>query len=337
VGFLLMLLGMAVLRYRWRAMLIALITVPLSLVVAALVVALLGQSFNALVYLGLAAAATVVVDEAVVFTDGVMARLPRRDENGHAPSIATVVGEASQDVRGPLTCATLIVLLAVLPIAVLGGRPGAFFAPMVLAYVLAVAAAVVVALTVTPTLTVLLFGRRQVPAHPKRSQRVTRRYASALQRFSRTPWIPLGVAGLVLVVAGAVLPLFSTSLIPQFQDRSVLVRVNAEPGTSSPRMTQIAAELGDKLKALPGVESVAASVGRAVTGDRVTNVNSSDVWVTVGDGADYAATTRAIEERPGRCPASATTSPPTRCSRSATWVPSTTAKTPLRTTTAATF
>jgi Cu/Ag efflux pump CusA len=297
VGFLLMLLVMAALRFRWRAVLIALITVPLSLVVAGLVLQILGQGFNALVFLGLAAAVTVVVDEAVVFTERVMWRLQRCAHNGDAPSIATVVSEASRDVRAPLVYATLTVLLAVAPIAVVGGRPGAFFAPMVLAYVLAVAAATIVALTVTPALSVLLFRRWQ-PAARRRPQaeRVTRAYASALQRFGEKPWIPWGVTGAVLVVAAAALPLFGTSLIPQFREQSVLVQLDAELGTSNPRMTEIATELGDKLAALPGVQSVAASVGRAVTGDRVADVSSSDIWVAIANEADYDATMRAIKE-----------------------------------------
>ena len=137
VGLLLMLLVMAALRFGWRAILIASITVPLSVVVAGLLLQVLGQGFNALVILGLAAAVTIVVDEAVVFTERVTRRLRQREQNGDAPSIATAVLQASQDIRGPLVYAALVVLLTVVPVAVLGGRPGAFFGPMVVAYVLA--------------------------------------------------------------------------------------------------------------------------------------------------------------------------------------------------------
>ena len=182
----------------------------------------------------------------------------RREGSADESSIATVAYEAARDIRGPLIYATLVVLLAVVPIAVLGGRPGAFFGPMVLAYVLAVASAVLVALTVTPALTVTLFGRWRPPAHRSQaSLRVRRGYASALQWFSRTPRLPLIAAGVILLVSVIALPLFHTSLIPQFQDRTVLVRLDAEPGTSNARMTEIATAVGDKLKSVPGVEGVA--------------------------------------------------------------------------------
>ena len=124
VGLLLMLLVMAALRFGWRAILIASITVPLSVVVAGLLLQVLGQGFNALVILGLAAAVTIVVDEAVVFTERVTRRLRQREQNGDAPSIATAVLQASQDIRGPLVYAALVVLLAVVPVAVLGRAAG---------------------------------------------------------------------------------------------------------------------------------------------------------------------------------------------------------------------
>ena len=297
VGFLLMLLVMAALRFRWRVLLVTLITVPLSLAVAGLLLQLFGQGINALVVLGLAATVAIVVDEVVVFTDQVIGRMRRHAGSGDAPSVTTATREASQDIRGPLTYAALIVLLAVVPIAVLAGRPGAFFAPMVLAYVLGVVAAMLVALLVTPALTVLVFNRwRPTGDRSTLFERARGNYATALHRFSRTPRTALLAAGVLFLVAGFVLASFGTSLIPRFQDRSVLVRLDAEPGTSNPRMTQVATELADKLTSVPGVENVAASVGRAVAGDRIANVSSSDVWVTISDGADYDGAVRDIEE-----------------------------------------
>ena len=267
VGFLLMLLVMAALRFRWRVLLVTLITVPLSLAVAGLLLQLFGQGINALVVLGLAATVAIVVDEVVVFTDQVIGRMRRHAGSGDAPSVTTATREASQDIRGPLTYAALIVLLAVVPIAVLAGRPGAFFAPMVLAYVLGVVAAMLVALLVTPALTVLVFNRwRPTGDRSTLFERARGNYATALHRFSRTPRTALLAAGVLFLVAGFVLASFGTSLIPRFQDRSVLVRLDAEPGTSNPRMTQVATELADKLTSVPGVEnaphpSVAPSPG----------------------------------------------------------------------------
>ncbi len=297
VGFLLMLLVLAALRFRWRGVLVALVAVPLSLVVAGLVLRLFGQGFNALVFLGLGAAFAVVVDEAVVFTDRFTARLRAQQSSGTPAPAVAAAREALTDVRTPLVYATLIVLLAVVPVAVLSGRPGDFFAPMVLAYAVAVVSAVVVAVTVTPALTVLLHSWGPAGAAPTSSAlpaRMGQGYATALRRFGRGLRLPLVVGGVTLLLVAAAMPLLGTKLLPEFQDRSVLVRLDAEPGTSNPRMTEIAQNLSGELTAIPGVGNVSASVGRAVTGDRVTNVSSSDVWVTIEPDADYSRTMAAI-------------------------------------------
>ena len=103
--------------------------------------------------------------------------------------------EASQEVRGPLAYATLIALLAIVPVAVMEGRPGAFFEPLALAYALAVAAAMLVALTVTPALSLLLFsaaraGTRESPLLARAAPALRRR-AHALHRAARgRRWSP---------------------------------------------------------------------------------------------------------------------------------------------------
>jgi len=299
VGGALMLLILLALRFHWRAVLLAAVTVPLSLVVAGLLLRFFGQGFNALVLAGLAAGVAVVVDESVAPTERVMRRLRQRRENNGGPvPLATVVGEESAKVRRPLIYATLIALLAIVPAAVLGGRPGAFLAPLVLAYVLAVLAAMLVAVLVTPALTAVLFSRWQrdgaKAAGTGAAQRVRTGYQSALARFTggvRTAVVAVGICAVLAVIA---VPLLGISLIPTFQDRDVIVRLETEPGTSNPRMTEITTQAAQALQAVPGVGNVGAHVGRAVSGNRITNVSSSDVWVSMESGADYDATMEGI-------------------------------------------
>ena len=96
--------------------------------------------------------------------------------------------EASHEMRSPLAYATLIALLAVVPVAVMEGRPGAFFGPLALAYALAVGAAMLVALTLTPALSLILFSAgRSRDASRRCSRGSSPRYAGALARFVRTP------------------------------------------------------------------------------------------------------------------------------------------------------
>ena len=194
-----MLIGLLAIRFHWRAVLMAVVTIPLSLLAAVVVLQLLGQGFNALVLAGLAGALAVVVDEAVVSSESVVRRLRHRGPDEAPLPTATLIQQAYR-IRRPLLYATLIVVLAIVPLAALGGRPGAFFRPLVLAYALAVTAAMLVALLVTPALSTVVFARWEpTPRRSATSSRLGARYQTALQRFSRRPRA-LVAAGVVAVL-----------------------------------------------------------------------------------------------------------------------------------------
>ena len=105
-----------------------------------------------------------------------------------------------------------------------------------------------------------------------------------------------------MLVALVLAPFLRPALMPEFQDRNVQVRLQGQPGASNQWMTAKTAEVARAIESLPGVDSVGAHVGRAVTGDRVVNVSSSDVWVTIEPAANYEATLDAIKEAAGRTP-----------------------------------
>src|SRR5918999_293969 len=206
-------LALAAFLFEWRTVLISLVTIPLSLMAAALVLYLLGETFNAIAFAGLAVAIAVVVDDAVVGVHNVARRLREHRQAGGEGSTAAVVLEAFAEVRSPITYAAFIALLAIVPVAVMGGRPGAFFAPLALSYVLAVLASMIVALTVAPASSLLLFSRG--PLERRESpilRRLNPRYDGALSRFLRAPRAALIAAGVCVVIGLVTLPLLDTSL-----------------------------------------------------------------------------------------------------------------------------
>ena len=294
---LLLVLALVAFLLQWRTVLVALVTIPVSLIVAALALDLLGETFNAISFAGLAAAVALVIDEAVVSAENVARRLRRDHSDGGGTSTAAVVLDASHEMRSPLAYATLIALLAIVPIAVMEGRPGAFFEPLALSYSLAVLAAMLVALTLAPALGLMLFSMGSVGGRDSPLSRVVApRYSRALSSFIRKPRWALLAAGVTAIVGLAVLPLLGISPIPSFKDRNVLVRLDGEPGTSNPQMIRTATALSRQLRALPGVDAVGAHVGRAKTGDQVVNVNSGELWVSIDPGANYDETLASIDD-----------------------------------------
>ena len=304
IGAGLLLIALLALRFHWRAALVGVVTVPVSVISAALVLHLLEYSLNALVIAGLAAAVAIVVDEAVVSGEAVVQRLRARGAGPDAEPTWVSVQQSLAAIRRPLVYAGIIAVLAILPIAVMEGRPGAFFTPMVLAYVFAVIAAMVVAVTVAPALSSLLFAHWQPKetSKPLPLERLGARYQTWVQRFSGSLRPALLVAAACALVAAAVLPFVNTALTPTFHDRDVVVRLQGQSGAASQVMAQQATDIGNRLRELPGVAGASATVGRAITGDRVVNINSSDIWVAVAPDADYEETLASIEDAVGQVP-----------------------------------
>src|SRR5215216_6302155 len=291
------LLVLVVFLFSWRTTLISLVTIPLSLVAAALVLYLRGETFNPIAFAGLAVAIPLIIDDAVVGVHNVARRMSEHRQAGSDRSTADVVLEALAEVRRPTTYAAFIALLAIVPVVVMEGRPGAFFEPLALSYVLAVLASMVVALTVAPALSLLVFSRGSVVRRESPILRLLNpRYDGALRRLARRQLAMLIAAGVLVAFGLAALPLLNVSLIPSFKDRDVLVRLQSPPGTSETKMSGLTAQVSRDLGAIEGVEDVGGHVGRALTGDQIVDVNSSTLSVNIGSDADYDATVAEIQD-----------------------------------------
>jgi CzcA family heavy metal efflux pump len=288
------LLGLAL--FSLRAALVGFVAITLSLLTAMYVLYLRGTTFNLMVLAGLVVALGVIVDDAVTHVDTVRRRLRQHRDEGATTSVSTVAAEALAAVGGPTFYATFILVLAPLPLLAIGGVAGAFWTPAVLSYVLAVAVSAAVALTVTPALSVLLLARG--PLRRRRNplvssaHRVFDRTAAVFLRRRASVFVALGV--LVLAALAVIPQLGGQPLVAPVRDRNLLVHWEAAPGTSLSEMTRITTAASRDLRAIPGVRDVGAHIGRAVAGDQVVNVNSSELWVDLAESADYDGTVAAV-------------------------------------------
>ena len=292
LGFLLMALAIAAFFFEWRATLIGVVTVPLVLTAAAIVLGMTGATMNAIALTGFMMAIGVVVSHTVFDVDHMMQRL--RTAGGHSP--ARTMLDAFVESRSGLLYAVLVVLLAVAPILFIEGSSGSFFRPMAIAYALAVLASLLVALTITPALSMILLarsrGRQERAGLTAGLQNV---YESMLKGLVGKAPLAYGLV-IVLTLVGVVLaPRLSRSLLPLFKERNMLIELTCVPGTAQPEMSRVAARVCEELRTVAGIKNVGAHIGRAIRGDQVVNVNSASVWVTMDPAANYDQTAAAIE------------------------------------------
>lgn len=283
----------------WRAALISLVAMVTSLTLAGLVLLLAGATINAMVVAGFAAAVTIVVDEAIIGATAIL----RRNSNGELDtrSWGTFVHETILRARSPMAYATLIIVLAFVPLLMIGGPTGAFVPSLLAAYVVALIAATIVGFTVAPALAYLLLRPDAGETTPSAmATRIHGAYDALLTRLLRHANPALVVVGatavgVVVIFGFSMAPKISSAGIPVFEERELLVHWNGPPGTSHTEMTRIVGQASAELRELPGIRSVGAHLGRAVTSDQVVAINSGEIWIGMDPDADHAATLASIQ------------------------------------------
>jgi Cu/Ag efflux pump CusA len=295
----LLLIGLAL--SSWRTAVIALVTIPLAVFTALVVLEEFGVTMNLLVVLGLVAALAVVIDDAVRDPEAILrpAGRPGAGDNGVDAngSRANGIVRAALAMRRPAVYATLVVALAVAPALFVPGAPGAFITPLAVAYLVGLASVMLVALLVVPALASLLAARSGSSAGEGPAVRLLQRGYDRLGRRA----VPRGRTALITAVAVAavgalMLPLLAVSLMPTLREPDLLISFDGSQGVARPEMARVTAAASAELRELPGVGQVGAHVGRAVQSDQVTDVNAGEIWVRVDPAADYEATVAAVQE-----------------------------------------
>jgi len=296
IGFLLVVIIIVAFLFEWRVALISLVTIPLSLMAAGLVLYWRGTTVNTMVLAGLVIALGAIVDDAIIDVENIVRRLRQHRREGSDKSTAAVILEASLEVRGPIVYATLIIVASALPVFFLTGLTGSFFKPLVLSYTLATVASLVVALTVTPALTLIMLRKSTMERRESPLVRVLHRwYESFLSRVIRRPRGAYAVVGVVVLAGALSLPLLGQSLLPSFKERDFLMHWLTHPSASHPEESRVTLAASKELRAIPGVRNFGAHIGQALLADEVVGVNFGENWISVDPEVDYDKTLASIK------------------------------------------
>jgi CzcA family heavy metal efflux pump len=297
LGFVLVIVILALFLFEWRVALISLLTIPLSLMATLLVLHWRGETVNTMTLAGLVIALGAVVDDAIIDVENIVRRLRQHRLSGSQGSTASVILSASLEVRGPIVYATMIIVAAAVPIFLLQGLTGAFFRPLAQSYTLAIVASLLVALTVTPALALILLSKSRIERRQSPVVGVLQRgYTAALTRIVVRPRRAYAIFALVTVVGIALTPLLGQSLFPGFKERDFLIHWVSQPGTSAEEMRRTTLAVSKELREIPGVRNFGAHMGQAFLGEEVAGVNLGENWISIDPSADYDKTLDEIED-----------------------------------------
>ncbi len=284
--------------FNWRIALISAATVLLSVIVAGTVLYLRGVTLNMMIVAGLLMALGVIIDHAIAEMANIVQDLRQAREEGRAKSTALTIYDAVVSMHHSVAYATVILVLVMVPALFLEGVSGAFWRPVATSYILALLASFAVALTVTPALSVLLLRSAplRVGASPVAAM-LDGLYSRLFGWVTSTPRPAfVAVCALVVVSLGVMPFLRQQSLLPEFKETDLVVRLEGSSSASHPAMSRIITLASRELRSLPGVRNVSAHVGRAIMSDKRTNINSGELWVSIDPAADYEATVAAVKQ-----------------------------------------
>ncbi|HWR54003.1 MAG TPA: efflux RND transporter permease subunit [Bryobacteraceae bacterium] len=268
----------------FRASIITLLAIPLSLVVAMWSMKWAGFTINTMSLGGLAIAIGALVDDAIIDVENVFRRLRLNSKKPEPEKLPAneVVYQASTEIRGSIVFATLIVILVFLPLFFLESVEGRLLKPLGFAYVVSLAASLAVALTVTPALCSILLPRSKAVLRghePKLVGWLKRLYQPTLTSVLNHSSVVLAGAALLLVAAGASVFWMGRSFLPEFNEGTLTLSAVTLPGTSLQESDQLGAGLERILLTVPEVVSTARRTGRTELDEHVQGVESAELDV----------------------------------------------------------
>jgi hydrophobic/amphiphilic exporter-1 (mainly G- bacteria), HAE1 family len=248
----------------WRATLIPLLTVPVSLIGTFIVFPLLGFSVNVLSLLGMVLAIGLVVDDAIVVVEAVMHHI----EHGLNPKEAT--SKAMKEVGGPVVAIALILIAVFVPVALAGGITGRLYQQFAITIAISVAFSAFNALTLSPALAALLLKpksekkgglQRFFDAFNRAFDRFTEKYGLLAGFFARKVSITIFILIGITVLAGGFGKLVPGGFVPEEDQGYIMMGVQLPDASALERTDKATAKIERILSQVPELKTVTSIIG----------------------------------------------------------------------------
>jgi len=241
----------------WRATVIPMLAVPVSLVGTFAVFTMLGFTINTLTLFGMVLAIGIVVDDAIVVVEAVEHHMA----HGLSPRDATI--KAMEEVSGPVVAIALILAAVFVPVAFLGGIAGVMYKQFAITVAVSTMLSAFVALSLTPALCSLLLKpkvdshgllARFFTAFNRQFDRLTEGYGRGVQTLIRRSLMALATLGILIFIAFGLMNKVPGGFVPPEDQGYFITSIQLPPAASLNRTEAVSAKLDEMLAAMPGVE-----------------------------------------------------------------------------------
>ena len=253
-----------------RTTIISLTAIPLSLLLSVIVLKVFGMTFNTMSLGGMAIAIGSLVDDAIIDVENVYKRLR---ENFQKPerkrkNKLKVIYKASLEIRSSIVQATLIIIIAFMPLFFLSGMEGRMLKPLGITFIVSLFASLLVAITLTPVMSsyLLTTGRQLVRSTTRKNKFthvINKYYSKSLVTVMHYKKTVIITSASLLVIAIFIFLQFGKTFLPDFNEGTLTIIASSQPGISLDESNKLAGAIDHQLLAIPEVKYVSRRTGRA--------------------------------------------------------------------------
>lgn len=267
----------------WRATVISLVAIPISLIVAILVMKWQGFTINTMSLGGMAIAIGDLVDDAIIDVENVFKRLK---ENAKKPlekqrEKLAVIFDASFEIRSSIISATMIIIVAFLPLFFLSGMEGRLLVPLGIAFIVSLFASLIVSITLTPVLCSYLLTNDKMLLKKHQESWLVRNlqsgYEKALSFVMNWKKIIIGFAMTLFIISLFAFSQLGRTFLPEFNEGALVINAVSIPGISIEESNKIGNQVENILQTIPEIKSTSRKTGRAELDEHSFGVNTSEI------------------------------------------------------------
>lgn len=281
-----------------RATLLVLLSIPVSIGIALLIMSYYGMSANLMSLGGLAVAIGMLVDGSVVMVENIFKHVSGEtganqsaevgfdsdsdsdsESESETQSMAIRIMLAAKEVCSPIFFATAIIIVVFMPLFALEGVEGKLFQPMAVSIILAMMAALVVALFAVPALAVFLFKRGIVVRQSKVLAPIDAVYRRVLTLVLSSPKSVMLAAVVLFAASMLLLPKLGTEFVPELEEGTINLRVTLAPTASLATSVNVAPKIEAMLLEFPEVEYALSRIGAPELGGDPEPVSNIEIYI----------------------------------------------------------
>ncbi|MGE7885188.1 efflux RND transporter permease subunit [Bacillus sp. NPDC094077] len=245
-----------------RTTLISVVSIPLSLLIAVLVIKQMDITLNIMTLGAMTVAIGRVVDDSIVVIENIYRRMSLSEEKLRGKDL---IREATKEMFIPIMSSTIVTIAVFLPLGLVKGMIGEMFLPFALTIVFALLASLLVAITIVPMLAHSLFKKESMREkevhHEEKPSKLANGYKRILEWALNHKIITSSIAVLLLVGSLALVPAIGVSFLPSEEEKMIITTYNPEPGQTLEDVEKIATKAEKHFQDNKNVKTIQFSLG----------------------------------------------------------------------------